>query len=48
MLIDPRSVLLRKTFLITEKEAGRALSTVDDLYHNFLKSDTDHMEVEEI
>ncbi|MGZ3623588.1 MAG: TIR domain-containing protein [Ktedonobacteraceae bacterium] len=37
-----------KTFLITEKEAGRVLSTVDDLYHSFLKSDHDHLKVEDL
>ncbi len=37
-----------KTFLITEKEAGRVLSTVDDLYHSFLKSDRDRLEVEDL
>jgi len=29
--------LVKKEFLVAEKQAGRLLSTVDDLYHTFLK-----------
>jgi len=37
-----------KTFLIAEKEARRVLSTVDDLYHSFLHTNRDRMEVEDL
>ena len=34
--------------MVEQSQAGRVLATVDDLYYSFLKSDSDHIEVEDL